>query len=92
MKARAAHRRATERRATYTSQDPTPHDRDLYREAMNLCDQALVVNPAIGQAYLTKAACCMHLDELQAAAEAYANALHHDLDFVHDVSAYALLF
>ncbi|CAL8465547.1 g5083 [Coccomyxa elongata] len=89
MKARAAHRQATERQATYASQDPTPHYRDLYREAMNLCDQALVVNPAIGQAYLTKAACCMHLDELQGAAEAYASALQHDLDYLHDITAHA---
>ncbi|BDA49924.1 hypothetical protein COCOBI_15-0520 [Coccomyxa sp. Obi] len=85
MKARAAHRRATELRAASKTQETSHH----YREAVTLCDQALEVNPTIGSAYLTKAACYMHLNELQGAAEAYASALQHDLEHVNDASAHA---
>ena len=86
IKARAAHRQATEQQSNSATRGLTHY----YREAVNLCDQALEINPAIGPAYLTKAACHMHLHELQESAEAYKNALQHDLGYLHDASACAL--
>lgn len=46
-----------------------------FKKALELCDNALELNPCLDALYLTRAACFLHLMDLPGGAKAYKRAL-----------------
>jgi tetratricopeptide (TPR) repeat protein len=46
-----------------------------FKKALELCDNALELNPGLDALYLTRAACFLHLKDLPRCARAYKDAL-----------------